>query len=94
MFYLWFLRTISKIYKNLKIFPAKYGELECLKVLIANSINLELVDEHGMNVSHIAARFNHPKIIEYLFNLGYRLDEPSNDGKLPVHYVRFNKHLF
>lgn len=51
-----------------------------------------------MNVSHIAARYNHPKIIEYLFNIGYRLDEPSKHGKLPVHYVisflKVNLYLF
>jgi ankyrin repeat protein len=29
---------------------AKYGELECLKILFANGINLEIADKFGLQV--------------------------------------------
>ncbi len=44
---------------------AKYGELECLKLLFANGINLEAADKFGMLASHIAAQQNHVDIIEF-----------------------------
>jgi ankyrin repeat protein len=66
---------------------ALHGELECLKVLAANSANLFLVDKNGMLLSHLAAQFNHSKIIEFLFQMGITLKIASVEGKLPIHYA-------
>jgi len=38
-------------------------------------------------VSHIAARYNHPDIIDFLFDVGISLNESCKQGKLPFHYA-------
>ena len=64
---------------------AKYGELECLKMLVANGADLQLVDSFGMQVSHIAAQQDHAEIVEFLFLVGVPLNSVAcKRGKLPM----------
>jgi ankyrin repeat protein len=66
---------------------AKQGELECLKLLAANSADLHLTDKNGMGLSHLAAQYNHYAVLEFLFYIGNSLVKRTPNGKLPLHYA-------
>lgn len=66
---------------------AKFDELESLKILYANGINLELPDKFGVQVAHIAAQQNHTDIIEFLFEIGICFNTGCNLGKISFHYA-------
>ena len=66
---------------------AKYGEVECLKILYANGVDLEFGDKFGMQASHIAAQQNHSDILEFFFEIGLSLNTGCNKGKMPIHYA-------
>ena len=66
---------------------SKYGELECLRVLVANEINLNITDKLGMLTTHLAAQHDHENIIEFLFEIGTPFNLGCNEGKLPLHYA-------
>jgi ankyrin repeat protein len=74
--------------QNAAHIACKYGELECLKILGANGINLEQKDSLGMQPIHVAAMHNSEKLIEFLFEMGVSINEKCmNGGKLPFHYA-------
>ena len=63
------------------------GEIECLKILAANGIDLSKADNLGLQPSHIAAQYNHSDIIDFLFEVGVSLNVPCKEGKYPFHYA-------
>jgi len=85
--YIYDIHKVDQNKQNAAHIAAKFGELECLKILTANKINLEEKDGLGMQPSHLAARYNHVDIIKFLFELGVRLDCRCFEGKTPFHYA-------
>lgn len=65
----------------------KYGELECLRILTANGLDLTQIDATGMTPLHVAALHNHPDIVEFLFEMGVPLNVRCQNGRLPFHYT-------
>lgn len=66
---------------------AKFGQVECLKILYDHGIDLYLQDRNGKNLTHYAAEFNHPNVIEFCMELEIPLNTRCKSGKLPIHYA-------
>ena len=81
------VNTLDKNLQNAGHICAKYGELDCLRLLAANGIDLRHKDALGMAASHLAAKYNHAHILEFLFEMGVPLNEYCAGGKLPWHYA-------
>lgn len=81
------INTLDNNLQNAAHICAKYGELNCLRLLAANGINLRHKDSLGMDPSHLAAYYNHPHILEFLFETGVPLGEYCAGGKMPFHYA-------
>lgn len=85
-----YIDDVNKVDANMQTaahIAAKYGELECLKILYANGIDLDLADKFGMQASHIAAQQNHSDILEFFFEIGLSFSTGCHKGKVPFHYA-------
>ena len=91
-----YIDDINKLDNNMQTaahVAAKFNELECLKILYANGINLDLADKFGLQVAHIAAQQDHTNILEFLFDVGVCLNTGCRFGKIPIHYAAENGSL-
>lgn len=60
-------------------------DLEAAKQLSSNVLNPSLIDEHGCNCLHLAARHSGADLIAFLVNQrGFKATERSNIGKTYV----------
>lgn len=87
------INTLDKNLQNAAHICAKHGELECLRLLTANGIDLRHKDALGMEPSHVAAYYNHARVIDFLFEMGVPLTEYCAGGKAPIHYACENGSL-
>ncbi|XP_052226892.1 espin-like [Dreissena polymorpha] len=61
-------------------------DLEAVKQLSSKVLNPSLIDEHGCNSLHLAARHSGPDLIAFLVNQrGFKATERSNIGATPCH---------
>ena len=81
------VNTLDNNMQNAAHICAKHGELECLRLLAANGIDLRQRDGLGMEPSHVAAYYNQPRILEFLFEMGVPMTEHCSGGKAPLHYA-------
>lgn len=81
------INTLDNNLQNAAHICAKHGELECLRLLAANGIDMQQKDALGMEPSHVAAYYNQSHIIEFLFEMGIPLNEYCTGGKTPLHYA-------
>lgn len=87
------INTLDNNLQNAAHICAKHGELECLRLLAANGIDLRHKDSVGMEPSHVAAYYNQAHVIEFLFEMGVPIDEYCSGGKTPLHYACQNGSL-
>lgn len=52
-----------------------------------HGIDLYIPDKNGKILTHYAAEFNHPKIIDFCLELEMSLNIRCKSGKLPIHYA-------
>lgn len=81
------INVIDQNGQNAAHIAAKFGQLECLKILTANGLELLQKDTAGMLPCHLAAAYNHPNIIDFWFEMGLSLNKRCNKGKLAIHYA-------
>ena len=66
---------------------AIYGELECLRILCMHGLDLTIADKFGCLPQHLAAKHNHARIVEFLYDYGCSFNRKCDQGKIPLHYA-------
>ncbi|GJQ72202.1 hypothetical protein Trydic_g3293 [Trypoxylus dichotomus] len=59
----------------------------CEYLLKTNSCQIDSRDEMGRSLLHIAARINHPDILQFLIAKGANVDLTDYSGSTPIHYA-------
>ncbi|KAI1121257.1 hypothetical protein F5Y10DRAFT_256692 [Nemania abortiva] len=86
-------RSIIRLMNTLH-FASIRGHTLCLQFLVDNVLvlNAESTAKGGYNCLHFAAIGGHCQTIEYLFSLGLDINQPADDGSLPIHLAVRNGH--
>lgn len=86
----------SNMRSNPLLWAVRHGNLALVKYLIEGlleSMSLETTDVNGNNALHIAAKFGHLPVVEYLMNLGINnISNINHRGKTALDVALDNRH--
>lgn len=63
------------------------GRQKSLEFLVDNGVSIDLVDENGMTLLHVAAKSGNYLAVNYLVGQGAKMDAENSDGKKPIEFM-------
>lgn len=66
---------------------AEHGDLEILKQFIESGSNINAVNDHDINLLHLAAQGGHSNVIEFLIKKGIDVNALTKDGWSALHFT-------
>lgn len=63
------------------------GDIEQIQRLIEEGLNVNLADENGCTLVHLAAFNNKKEIVEFLFEKGANINAVDKEQRTPLHYA-------
>lgn len=74
-------------------FAAKGPNLEIIKFILGQNLNVNIKDVNGQNLLHIAALYGRKNIVETLIKeVGLRVDDVNNNRITPLHIAAQRGH--
>ena len=73
-------------------YAAKYAQIETIKSLIQQKIDINIKDDDGWNALHHAARYGRTETIKLLLNRGVDMNVKDNDGNTELHHAAWHGH--